>query len=173
MRYYKQSIKKVLYLHSNKATTKTDTNRTYSYTWNIQEIMINEVAELQVASIATTGTTSTTVYTFRVDNLATNSLANQASDGGTPILFASTLNNSNTFFRDDFGIQLLPQSINSITITVSDDITNMNAGILKTIAFVLCICIDEHTPIIEEISQPYKEGSDLIKSRFTKNSTYM
>ena len=73
MRYYKQSIKKVLYLHSNKATTRTDSTRACSYTLNIQEIMINEVAELQVPSIATTGTTSTTVYTFRVDNLATNS----------------------------------------------------------------------------------------------------
>ena len=135
--------------------------------------MINEVAELQVASIATTGTTSTTVYTFRVDNMATNSVANQASDGGTPILFACTLNNVNSCFREDFGIQLMPQSINSITITVSNDITNMNAGMLSTIKFVLCICIDEHTPVIEEISQPYKEGSDLIKSRFTKNHSFM
>ena len=166
MKYYKPQFKKVLYLNTAFNCTKT-TNTAGKYTeftWNFPEIVINEVGELQVGSVSSQGTASDTkIYTFRVKGLQYNSSCIYSSDSGYPIIFSLLLNNYNSTFRDDFGIYLMQQSFNSITIQVSDDITNRDSGIATSISFVLCLVINEFDPTISEIGNPYQDANQRQK----------
>jgi hypothetical protein len=88
---------------------------------------------------------------------------NYCSDGGLPILFSTLLNNMNAMFRNDFGIILSQQSINNITLQVSDDYTNPLAGIANTVNFVMCIVIQEFQIALQEISNPYQDAAEQVK----------
>ena len=163
MKFYKPTLKHTLYLHSNKATTTTSGSKVTSYSWQIPPFQIDELAELQVGSIASIGASSTAIYTFRVANPMSYGYTNYCSDGGLPILFSLLLNNLNAMFRNDFGIILNQQNINNITLTCSDDITNPSAGISNGISFVICIVIQEFQMSLQEISNPYKDAIDQVK----------
>jgi hypothetical protein len=94
---------------------------------------------------------------------------NYCSDGGLPILFSLLLNNLNAMFRNDFGIILNQQNVNQISLQVSDDYTNPNAGIPNNVNFVICIVIQEFQMALQEISNPYQDAIEQVK-RPTLNS---
>lgn len=162
---YKPNLKKVLYLNSTNASITQAGSKNVLYSWNIPEININELGELQIASISSIGAVANAIYTFRLYNLATNNNNSYASDGGMPILFSLTLNNTNSMFRDDFGVYLMPQSINNITISVSDTITTKDAGIDDTVSFVICIVIVDNQIEVNDISNPLGDVMEEIKAK--------
>ena len=162
---YKPALKKVLFLNSNNATKTIANSKNTTFTWNIPEIIINELGEIQVASISSVNASTSSIYTFRINNVATYTNNNYSTDGGTAILFSLFLNNMNAMFRDDFGIYIPPQSFNSITIQVSDDYTNKDAGIATNIGFVLCLVISDLQIELAEIGNPMNDAVQIIKDK--------
>jgi hypothetical protein len=146
-------------------TYLAEVNKTYAFSWNIPEIVIYELGEVQVASISSIGASATAIYTFRLNDLATLTNNSYSSDGGQTVLFSLLLNNSNSMFRDDFGTYLSPQSFNTITISVSDDITQRDVGISNNVSFVLCLVITDNQINFDEIGNPYQDAKDEIKNR--------
>jgi len=165
MKVFKQNLKKTFYLNSNNATKTTiNGGKNYTFSWNVPELCINEMGIMQVASIASLGVSDTTkIYTFRLENLSTNTSAAYSSDSGTPVLCSLLLNNSNSMFRDDFGIYLMPQSLINITISVSDDYTNKLSGIATAVNFVICLVITEVQVELAEIHNPYLDAIQAAK----------
>lgn len=171
MKIYKTNKQRVLYLNSTNAikTTNTSSKNTY-FSWNIPDVVINEIATLQVGSIGSQGTTNDTkVYTFRITGLCSDNTANFSSDGGPPILFSLLLNNFNSTFTDDFHLYLSPQVINNITLYTSDDITNKDSGIATSISFIICLVINEIQIEMNEIGNPYADAISQIQGRYSKN----
>ena len=171
MKYYKPTLKHTLFLHSNKADITSSGNKNITFSWNIPPFQIDELAEMQIGSIASMNASTTNIFTFRVQNPMTYSYTNYCSDGGLPILSSTILNNVNTMFRNDFGITLSQQNINNITLQVSDDFSNPSAGIPNTVNFVICIIIQEFQMSLQEISNPYQDAIDQVK-RPAFNSLY-
>lgn len=172
MKFYKPALKRTLYLHSNKANITTNgAGKNNTYTWIIPTISINEIAELQIASISSINASSTAIYTFRLREPMAYGNTLYSSDGGSPIIFSLLLNNLNSTFRDDYGIIIAPQIINSISIQTSDDINDMDGGIATNISFVLCILINEFQIQLEEISNPLLDANEQVK-RDAFNSFY-
>jgi hypothetical protein len=55
------------------ATFTVAFNRTYTYTWNVPDIPINDLAKLSAINIIATGFSSTSPYTYRILGLQYNS----------------------------------------------------------------------------------------------------
>ena len=165
MKFYKPALKRTIYLQSNKATTTTNpaTSKYNSFTWVIPPIIIDEVAELQVGSIASQNSSATAIYTFRLKTPMGYGNTNFSADGGAPIIFSLILNNYNSMFRNDFGVILSLQSINNISIQVSDDYTNPDAGIATNLNFVLCLVIQEFQVNLQETTNYLQDANDAVK----------
>ena len=163
---YKPVMKKVLYLNSANATkTTTSGGKNYTFSWNIPEIIINELGLMQVASITALNATTTNIYTFRINNLNAYNNNNISSDGGTPIIFANFLNNQNNIFYQNFGVYLFPQSFSTITIQVSDDYTNKDAGVTSTVNFIIALLISDTQFELAEIHNPMMDAVQEVKSK--------
>ena len=63
----------------------------------------------------------------------------------------------------EFCIILTPQTIQSITISVDDDITNKGSGQAYAINFVIAIEIEEYDPITTQTNDVYSESVSRIK----------
>jgi len=144
--------------------------RTYTYTWNgIPPLVINDLARLSAINIIATGFTASTPYTYRILGLQYDSRDSFFSDYGQPILsIAQNVNvcSYGSLGGGEFCIILTPQTINSITISVDDDITNKGSGQLASINFVIAIEIEEYDPITTEIGDPYAESVSRLKHMF-------
>ena len=74
MKIYKTNKQRVLYLNSTNAikTTNSSSKNTY-FSWNVPDVVINELATLQVGSIGSQGTaTDTKIYTFRITGVCSD-----------------------------------------------------------------------------------------------------
>ncbi len=69
----------------------------------------------------------------------------------------------NAMFRNDFCIISSQQSINNITLQVSNDDSSPAAGISNTVNFVMCIVIQEFQMSLQEISNPYQDAAEQVK----------
>ena len=63
----------------------------------------------------------------------------------------------------EFCIKLTPQTIQSITISVDDDITNKGSGQAYAINLVIAIEIEEYDPITTETEDTYSEIVSRLK----------
>ena len=144
--------------------------RTYTYTWNgIPPLVINDLAKLSAINIIATGFTSSTPYTYRILGLQYDSRDSFFSDYGQPIL--SMAQNTNvcsygSLGGGEFCIILTPQTVNSITISVDDDITKIGSGQLASINFVIAIEIEEYDPVITRTDDVYAEATSRLKHMF-------
>lgn len=170
-RIYRPTLSKVLFLNTvNAIKTVNASSKNTSFSWNIPEINIYELGQVKVGSIASTLTTADNkIYTFRLNNIAVNSSSSYSSDGGQPILISSLLNNVSTGnINNNVGIYLMPQSINNITISVSDDLTVRENGMATTINFVISLIIDDLQIVMNDIGEPYTDAIQEIKNRVRK-----
>ena len=141
--------------------------KTFTYTWNgIPPLVINDLAKLSAVNIIATGFTASTPYTYRILGLQYDSRDSFFSDYGQPIL--SMTQNINvcsygSLGGGEFCIILTPQTIQSITISVDDDITNKGSGQAYAINFVIAIEIEEYDPITTEVGDPYAESVSRLK----------
>ena len=136
--------------------------KTYSYTWNVPDIEINDLAKLSALNIVATGTNSTAQYTYKITNLLYDSRNSHFSDYGAPIL--SLAQNTNIANRGALGagehaIILTPQTIKEITLTVDDDITKKGSGQSANINFVIALKIEEFNPTYREKTDVYEEAA--------------
>ena len=148
------------------ATFTVAFTRTYSYTWNIPDITINDLAKLSAINIIATGYTTTTPYTYRILGLQYDSRDSFFSDYGAPILSMAQSTNICSYGSlggNSFCIILTPQTIRQIQISVDDDITNKNSGQLASINFVIALEIEEYDPVLTQVGDPYSESSSKIK----------
>lgn len=143
--------------------------RTYTYTWTIPDIEINDLAKLSVLNIVASGTTATTPYTFRIMGLQYDSRNSFFSDYGSPILTVAQTTNICSYgslSSETFAVILQPQTVRQIQISVDDSIIAQYAGILATINFVIAIEIDEYDPNFTQIGDPYGESAARIKPMY-------
>ena len=90
-------------------------------------------------------------------------------DYGQPIL--SMAQNANVCSYGSLGggqfcISLTSQTINSISISVDNDITVKESGQAATINFVIVIEIEEYDPTMTEIGDVYAESFSRIKNGY-------
>ena len=140
--------------------------RTYSYTWTVPDIEINDLAKLSTVNIVASGTTATTPYTYRINGLRYDSRNSYFSDYGSPILsIAQTTNicSYGSLSNENFSIILQPQTIKEIQISVDDSLITQNAGQLATINFVIAIEIEEYDPNYTQVGDVYAESAARIK----------
>jgi hypothetical protein len=144
--------------------------KTFNYTWGgIPPLVINDLAKLSAINIIATGFTSSTPYTYRILGLQYDSRDSFFSDYGQPIL--SMAQNTNVCSYGSLGggqfcIILTPQTIQSISISVDDDITKIGSGQSYAINFVIAIEIEEYDPVITEIGDVYAEATSRLKLQF-------
>lgn len=141
----------------------------YKYVWNIQDVVINDLAKISAINIVSTNFNVNTPYTFRIANLQYNTRDSFFSDYGNPILsMAQNVNvcSYGSLGGSNFCIILQPQTIRQIEITVDDDITTMNSGINANINFVIALEIEEYDPFYTEVGDVYGEASSRLKSNF-------
>lgn len=144
--------------------------KTYTYTWNnLPTININDLGRLSAINIVASNFNTTTIYTYRILGLQYTSRDTFFSDYGQPILsMAQNVNvcSYGSLGGNSFCIILTPQTINSISISVDDDITTKGSGQNATINFVIALEIEEFDPTTTEINNPYGESISNIKPMF-------
>ena len=152
------------------ATFTVAFNKTYSYTWNgIPPIIINDLARLSAINIISTNFNTTTPYTYRINGVQYDSRDSYFSDYGMPILsMAQNVNvcSYGSLGGNSFAIILTPQTINSITITVDDDITVKSSGQASNINFVIALQIEEYDPQTTQIGDVYAESFSRLKNGY-------
>lgn len=144
-------------------------NKTYSFTWNIPTIEINDLARLSVLNIISTSFTSTTPYTFRILGLQYNSRNCYFSDYGAPILSITQQQNTcamGSIGYFPYGLILTPQTLGSISLSVDDDIATTNSGISSSINIIIALQIEEYDPNYTEIGDVYGESASRLKLNY-------
>ena len=143
--------------------------RTMTYTWNVPDVVINDLAKLSAINIVATGYNTTTPYTYRINGLQYDSRDSFFSDYGQPILsMAQNVNicSYGSLGGGDFCIILTSQTIRQIVISVDDSITSKNVGMSSSINFVIALQIVEFNPEYEETSDPYAQASSQLKLHY-------
>ena len=136
--------------------------KTFTYTWNgIPPLVINDLAKLSAVNIIATGFTASTLYTYRILGL-------QYDSRDSFFLFFQWLKIQMCVLEGvleggEFCIILTPQTTQSITISVDDDITNKGSGQAYAINLVIAIEIEEYDPITTETEDPYSESVSRLK----------
>jgi hypothetical protein len=148
------------------ATFTASFTRTFTYTWNVPDITINDLAKLSAINIIAKGFSNTTPYTYRSLGLQYDSRDSYFSDYGNPIL--SMAQNTNvcsygSLGGNSFCIILTPQTIRQIQISVDDDIVNKGSGQAATINFVIALEIEEYDPVLTQVGDPFAESASKIK----------
>ena len=151
------------------ATFTVAFTRTFTYTWNIPDIAINDLGRLAAVNIVSTGYTATTPYTFRINGLQYDSRNSFYSDYGNPILSIAQQTNVcsiGSVGSTNYNITLSPQTIRQIQISVDDSLTAKDTGVVSTVNFVIAIEIEEFDPVVTEIGDPYKESASRLKLQY-------
>jgi hypothetical protein len=140
--------------------------KTYSYTWDIPDLVINDLARLSTINIIATNFTNTTPYIYRIQGLQYDSRNSFFSDYNSPILSIAQNTNVCSFGSlggTPFSLILSSQTIRQIIITVDDSITTIGTGQSTNINFIIAIEIEEFNPEFEEKTHPYQEAKSRIK----------
>ena len=148
------------------ATFSSSFVKTYTYTWNVPDIVINDLAKISAINIVATGFSNSSPYTYRLLGLQYNSRDSYFSDYGNPIL--SMAQNTNvcsygSLGGNSFCIILTPQTIRQIQISVDDDIVNKGSGQSASINFVIALEIEEFDPVLTQICDPFSEAASKLK----------
>jgi hypothetical protein len=151
------------------ATFTVAFTRTFTYTWDIPDIVINDLGKLSVVNINATGYTATTPYTFRIIGLQYDSRNSFFSDYGNPIISIAQQTNLCTIGSIGniiYNVTLSPQTIRMIQISVDDSITAKDTGVLVAINFVIALEIEEFDPQLTQIGDPYSEAASRLKLQY-------
>jgi hypothetical protein len=149
-------------------TTATFTvafTRTFTYTWNIPDIVVNDLGKLSVVNINAIDYTAATPYTFRVIGLQYDSRNSFFSYYGTPIISIAQQTNLCTLGsigNTIYNITLSPQTIRQIQISIDDSTTAKDTGVLVAIHFVIALEIEEFDQPLTQIGDPYSEAASRL-----------
>jgi len=134
-----------LYLNSAVNTERrTNGSKTTEMTFNISPIILNEYSVIKIISIAHTSANHSanhgnSVLSFRLGNsVSYNPELYRSNDNSPPVLFAMNYtDNEPAFWSNIEGIHISPQTINSITLILSDDLSSYNNGISNDLNFMI------------------------------------
>ena len=161
---YKVIDDKIFYLNTETNCTKvTDGgSKNIEFIWKIPSITIDEFAKLRVFTCQHTATTDTDhvgkILSFRLKNVLFNPSTYYSSDNTQyPLIFSGTFTSEATYWNSDFsGITIIPQTINAISIVVSDSLTSQTSGISTNLSFVIGMNIQQYDLKLSEINNPYR-----------------
>jgi hypothetical protein len=132
-------------------TNNTADSKTINFTWNNLNIHLGEHAVMKLVSIAHDAGTHATehgdsILQFRLGGgVRYNPALFVSSDKGAPLIFASSFDAENQYnFSDIGGIYLEPQTINNITLSASDSLSDIAAGINKGLQFLIMLVIQPY-----------------------------
>lgn len=147
---WKVKTNKQIILNSTYAVkTTNESGKNSIFRFNIRNILIDKQALLRVEGVMASGNTGSSIYQFRTMNLLYNNRSYVSSDNiGYPVILSTYFGTNQMYYKNLSGLNLLSQNINYIDIIISDDITNLNAGIDTSINFILTLFL--------EILEPYK-----------------
>jgi hypothetical protein len=127
----------------NNGNANTGNSRIYSIYMDVPPIIIRKKANLKVANICHSGSGhADKIIIFKLDGIMTDNNKYISNDGGIPTIIATTFNNTRNLYEEN-DIPLIKQTINTIRLVITDDLTNVNAGIVDTINFCISLKIEE------------------------------
>ena len=127
----------------NNGNANTGNSRIYSIYMDVPPIIIRKKANLKVANICHSGTGhADKIIIFKLDGIMTDNNKYISNDGGIPTIIATTFNNTRNLYEEN-DIPLIRQTINGIRLVITDDLTNVNAGIVDTLNFCISLKIEE------------------------------
>lgn len=141
--FVKPNIDRVLYLFSDKAIKKLNGTRVMEYRWNIPDITLNDWGKITMvgADYKNIAPTATPIIT-RIRNVATKN--NIDSFNGNGAILNISCWNYLVNFQETPAVPLAPQTLNSITLSLNDDIALNDNGIVDSTAiFVIILKITE------------------------------
>ena len=152
-RNIKPNIDKYIFLFSAHARTRTVSNNVVEYSWNIDQISINEKCTIELCEKAflpyiATPTATTTPYIIRLINLSSPSIIHSDNGGSTADVNKGTILDISYPFQDisnPIKLFLEPQTIQTIQLSINNSISG-SGGIPNTTEFVLCLKITEFEP---------------------------
>ena len=153
---------KILYLNTEVNCTQIPdgtATKNLEFIWKIPPITIEDFAKLNVfMCIQGRGSRTSLPISFRLKNVLFNQNTYYSSENSPyPLLFCTSFDGNTLHYNSDLaGITIIPQTINSISIVVSDVITSQNAGVIHTAGFLLGINIKQYDLKLSEINNPYK-----------------
>ena len=154
---YKIIDDKILYLNTEVNCTKVAAgSKNVEFIW--KPITIDEFAKLKVFTCQQgAGTRGSSVLSFRLKNVLFNQSTYYSIENSQfPLIFAGSFNTDTTFWDTTLsGISIIPQTLNTISIVVSDVLTNQSAGIDNTISFLIGIHIQQYDLKLSQINNPY------------------
>lgn len=166
MKNYKILENKVLYLNTEANCTKVSNGtNNVEFIWNIAPISIDEFARFKVFSLAHNAVADTNhddkVLTFRLKNVLYNPSTYYATDNSSyPIVFSMPFTTESQYWNADLGgINIIPQTLNTVSIVVSDDLTNPYNGINPNIQFMIGCVIEQYDAKLSEVGNPYGEAN--------------
>lgn len=140
--YVKPNLDRVLYLYS--ADAKKTMNGTYceEYRWDIPEITLNDAGKIYMVGQAYTAfAPTTTSITTRIKNVSTKyTIDTKRGDGA--VLNVSTWNYL-VPFNNCPAVPLMPQTINSITLTFQNEAITNKGLVDSTNTFTVILKITE------------------------------
>jgi hypothetical protein len=127
----------------NNGNANTGNSRIYSIYMDVPPIIIRKKANLKVANICHSGSGhADNIIIFKLDGIMTDNNKYISNDGGIPTIIATTFNNTRNLYEEN-DIPLIKQTINTIRLVITDDLTNVNAGIADNINFCISLKIEE------------------------------
>lgn len=88
--------------------------RSYTFTWNVPDININDLGKISVINLVASGFTTTTPYTFRIMGLQVDSRNSFYSDYSDPIITMVQNTNITNSINSECSLFLSPQTIRQI-----------------------------------------------------------
>lgn len=129
------------------AIIKAGATTAYEYSWNISPLILSEYSVLKVKSVChQNGNHGDKIIQFRLKDVMFNPELYRSTDkSGNPLIWANAWrNNAPAFWTGDVAIHLLPQTINRISLVLSDNTGNSFNGIDKGLEFIIQLSIEQY-----------------------------
>ena len=167
--FVKPNIDKVLYLFSDKAkkTLSGSPSKVMEYRWDIPSITLNDWGKITMMGVSykSLDPTVTPIIT-RIRNVATKNNYDSWNGNGA-ILNVSTWN-FYAPFNQCLSVPLAPQTLNSIFLSLNDDLAQIDNGIVdSTAVFVIILKITE-----DDVPQTEWGDSKAVNVRQMSIPTY-
>jgi hypothetical protein len=141
----------ILYLNTETNCIKSSGNsKNYEFTWCISPIILNEFSICKVISIAHDAAATTdhgdNIITIRLKDIMYNpELYRSTDNSGYPIIHSMPWDTESQYYDPSLGgLYLVPQTINRLSVVISDSVTNAQNGVPDTIKFVIGLVFQQY-----------------------------
>jgi len=138
--------KKIITLNTaNNCDYKKNGSKNIEFIFDVPGMEVNQGAKIRVINVCHQGaqTNNKTTYIFKLKDIMINYSYYYGNDGSYPTIFSANLADNVPNFNLGSQLTLNKQSINFINLQVTDDMTNINSGIIDTVYFIIVLEIEE------------------------------